>query len=165
MTPTARPWQAEPITATAYSRQEIIENRYLRSRSGHAQRNTISAPTYHEGNSKSYRRRIDTLLGYASEEGIVARNESKKDFNLFVDTVIPTNKAMLIIMDNGHLRATWKEDLSRLSLEFIGGRLVHYVVFVPADPYGQPFERSGECSFDEIRAFVKLWELWSMVTT
>ena len=126
-------------------------------------RNVVPVSDYHEENSRSYARRIDTLLGYASEEGIGARDGSKKDFNLFVDTTIPTDKAMLIIMDNGNLRATWKEDRKRLSLEFIGDRQVHYVVFIPAGADDQPLERSGECSFDEIRAFTKLWGLWDIV--
>ena len=128
-------------------------------------RNVVPVSDYHEENSRSYERRIDTLLGYASEEGIGSRDGSNKDFNLFVDTTIPTDKAMLIIMDNGNLRATWKEDRKRLSLEFIGDRLVHYVVFIPAGADDQPLERSGECSFDEIRAFTKLWGLWDMVAS
>ena len=150
MTTTARPAQMDPVTTTAYSRQRILRNRYPRWRIGRPQLNSVPIPGYHEENSKSYRRRIDTLLGYASEEGIDVRDESKRDFDFFVDTVIPTDKAMLIVMDNGNLRATWREDHNRLSLEFVGGRAVHYVVFIPADPNGQPLEDSGERSFDEV---------------
>ncbi|MYC34108.1 MAG: hypothetical protein F4X64_13155 [Chloroflexi bacterium] len=137
----------------------------MRWRNEGASRDAAPVSDYNEENSKGYERRIETFLGYASEEGISARDESKKDFNLFVDTTIPTDKAMLIIMDNGNLRATWREDRSRLSLEFIGHRLVDYVVFIPTGPDGQPFERAGECSFDEIRAFTKLWGLWDLVAS
>ena len=84
---------------------------------------------------------------------------------MFVDTTIPTDKAMLIIMDNGNLRATWREDRTRLSLEFTGDRLVDYVVSIPTGPDGQLFERAGECSFDEMRAFTKLWGLWDLVAS
>ena len=116
-------------------------------------------------NSKRYEQRIETLLGYASEEDIVASNASIRDFNLFVDAIIPTDKAMLAIMDNGHLRATWRKHRTRLSLEFIGDRKVHYVALIGVDSSGKPREDSGECSFDEIRVRTKAWELWGMVTS
>ena len=165
MTTTARSRQMGPLTSTTNILRGSFNTKYLRWRHERAPRNVVPVSDYHEENSKSYERRIATLLGYASEEGIGARDESKKDFDLFVDTAIPTDKAMLIIMDNGNLRATWREDRSRLSLEFIGNRLVHYVVFIPEDPSGQPLERAGQCSFDEIRAFTKLWGLWDMVAS
>ena len=165
MTTTMRPRQMSPVTSTAYSREGIRRSRYSQRRFEHTQRSAVPIPDYHEENSKSYGRRIDTLLGYASEEGIDARDESKNDFKFFVDTVIPTDKAMLIVMDNGNLRATWRGDQNRLSLEFVGDHAVHYVVLIPASPNGQPLERSGECSFDEIRSLVKYWGLWIMVAS
>ena len=165
MTTTGRSRQMGALTSTANSLRGSFNTKHLRWRHERASRNVVPVFDYHEENSKSYERRIETLLGYASEEGIVARDETRTDLNLFVDTTIPTSKAMLIIMDNGNLRATWREDRSRLSLEFIGERLVHYVVFIPEDPSGQPFERSGKCSFDDIRAFTKLWGLWDMVAS
>ena len=165
MTTTVRSRQTRPLTPTANSVLKNSNTRPLRRRHKLASLNAALVSDYHEGNSRSYERRIETLLGHASEEGIGAHDESRKDFNLFVDTVIPTAKAMLIIMDNGNLRATWREDRSRLSLEFIGNRRVHYVVFIPAGPGGQPFEDSGECSFDELRVFAKHWGLWNMVAS
>ena len=123
-------------------------------------------PNYNEKNSGSYEPRISTLLSYASEEGIRASDESIRDFNFFVDTVVPTSKALLIIMDNGNLRATWKaEGRKRLSLEFVGNRTVDYVVFIPEDVRGQPFERVGMGSFDEMRQHIKRWGLWNMVAS
>ena len=135
MNTTARPQQMDPVTPTAYSWQGIRRNRYLRLRNERTQRNAVPISDYHERNSKSYGRRIETLFGYASEEGIVAHDESVKDFTFFVDAVIPTEKAMLAITDDGHLRGTWRKQHSRLSLEFIGGRTVHYVVLIVTDPH------------------------------
>ena len=163
MTITARPRQTDPVTSTAYSRQGILRTRYSRWRNEHTQRSAVPIPDYHERNSRSYVRRIETLFGYASEEGIVARDESVKDFNFFVDAVIPTDKAMLAMTDDGHLRATWRERHSRLSLEFIGGRIVHYVVLIVTDSTEKMCEDSGKCSFDEMLTYVKDWELWDMV--
>ena len=165
MTTTARSRQMEPLTSTTNRPPRSFNTKYLIRRHERVPRNEAPASDYHEEHSRSYARRINTLLGYASEEGIGARDGSMKDFNLFVDTTILTDKAMLIIMDNGDLRATWKEDRKRLSLEFIGDRQVHYVVFIPGGADDQPLERSGECSFDEIRAFTKLWGLWGMVAS
>ena len=126
MTLTARPKQMDPVTSSAYPRQGILRSGYSR----HTPRNAVPIPDYDERNSRSYWRRIETLFGHASEEGIVARDESVKDFNFFVDAIVPTGKAMLAITDNGHLRATWRKQHSRLSLEFIGGRMIHYVVLI-----------------------------------
>ena len=165
MTNTARPQQMGPMTSTAYSCQGIRRNGYSRWRNERTQRNSVPIPDYHERNSRSYGRRIETLFGYASEEGIVARDESVKDFNFFVDAVIPTDKAMLAITDDGHLRATWRKQPSRLSLEFIGGRTVHYVVLIVTDSTENMYEDSGKYSFDEILAHIKDWELWDMVAS
>ena len=165
MTNTARPPQMAPVTSTAYSRQWIRRNRHSRWRNERTQRNAVPIPDYHERNSRSYGRRIETLFGYASEEGFVARDESVKDFGFFVDAVIPTEKAMLAIMDDGYLRATWRKQPSRLSLEFIGGRTVHYVVLIVTDSTEKMYEDSGKCSFDEILAHIKDWELWDMVAS
>ena len=163
MTGTARSPQMDPVTSTAYSRQGTLRNRYSRWRNERTQRNAVPIPDYNERNSRSYGRRIETLFGYASEEGIIARDESVKDFSFFVDAVIPTDKAMLAITDDGHLRATWRKQHSRLSLEFIGGRIVHYVVLTVTDSTEKMCEDSGKCSFDEILAHIKDWELWDMV--
>ena len=165
MTITARPQQMDPVTSTAYSWQGIRRNRYSRLRNERTQRNDVPISDYHERNSRSYGRRIETLFGYASEEGIVARDESVKDFNFFVDAVIPTDKAMLAITDDGHLRATWRKQHSRLSLEFVGGRTVHYVVRIVTDSTEKMCEDSGKCSFDEILAHTKDWALWDMVAS
>lgn len=156
MTTTAYSRKTKPLTSTVGGSRLKYEPTLRRVAPG---------SRYHEKNSRGYRERIDTLLGHASEEGIVARDESRTDFNLFVDTTIPTSKAMLVILDNGNLRATWRECRSRLSLEFTGDRLVRYVVFMPEDANGQPFERADECSFNEIRTFTKRWGLWDMVAS
>ena len=158
MTITARPRRTDPVTSTA-------RNRYLRLQNERTLRNAVPISDYHERNSRSYTRRIETLFGYASEEGIVARDESVKDFNFFVDAVIPTDKAMLAITDDGHLRATWRKQHGRLSLEFIGGRTVHYVVLIVTDSTEELCEDSGKGSFDEILAHTKDWELWDMVAS
>lgn len=163
MTITARPQQMDPVTSTAYSWQGILRNRYSRLRNKNTLRNAVPISDYHEGNSRSYRWRIEALLGYSSEEGIVARDESVKDYSFFVDAVIPTDKAMLAITDDGHVRATWRKQHSRLSLEFIGGRRIHYVVLIVTDSTEEKREDSGICSFDEILAHTKDWELWDMV--
>ena len=158
MTTTARLQQMGPVTSTAYT-----WHRLSRLRNERAECNAVPIPDYNEGNSRSYERRIETLFGYASEEGISARDESVRDFKFFVDAVVPTDKALLAITDDGHLRATWRKQHSRLSLEFIGNRTVHYVVLIVPDSTEKKREDSGICSFDEILAHTKNWKLWDMV--
>ena len=127
--------------------------------------NTTPKSDILELRSPRYRKRVETLMGYASEEGITVNNPSVKDFEQFVDVVISTSKAMLVVMDNGNVRAIWKNSHSRLGVEFRGGGRVHYVVSMQMPLEGKLYEDSGECSFDEIRASVDRWGLWTMVAS
>lgn len=128
---------------------------------------TISSPYKFKGyepHSNYYINRIETLMGYASEEGIVVNNVSVKSFHDFINTVIPTHKAMLAIMDNGNLRAIWKGPSSRLALEFMGNRRVHCVVSKQMNLSDKIFEESGEYSFNELQTLVDEWGLRTMVS-
>lgn len=114
---------------------------------------------------EKYKERIDTLIGYAEEDEIVVSDDSLNDFNAFVSDVIPTDKAMLALTDDGNFRAHWKSGQSRLALEFVGKNKVHFVVFDKHYDKGRTLHSSGESSFDEIKTHVERWGLWSMVAS
>ena len=114
---------------------------------------------------EKYKERIDTLIGYASEEGIEVSDDSLDDFYFFVGDVVPTNNAMLVITDDGNFRATWKKNGKRLALQFMGDHTVNFVVLDKRHHGGKPLESAGKCSFQEIKAAIERWGFRSIMTS
>ena len=115
--------------------------------------------------SDVYDKRIETLRGFAADEEITVNETSVRDFRYFVDSVVPTQNAQLVVMDNGNLRAVWKnDDGSHLGLQFLGAHLVQYVVFRRGGPEGKVYRLAGESSFDEMRKSIEVWGLSSLMS-
>lgn len=166
MTTTLRPQLVDPALPATRRLRKFPINEHVRQGGGRARQQCV-APIrdYSEKNSRGYEPRVSTLLGHASEENIAVSDMSIKDFNFFVDAIAPSDKAMLAITDDGHIRGTWREQRNRLSLEFMGNRVVHYVVFIQGNSDKVICEDSGTCSLDEMVARTKDWELWDMVVS
>ena len=112
-----------------------------------------------------YEQRIDTLRGFAADEEITVNETSVEDFRYFVSSVVPTQNAQLVVMDNGNLRAVWKnQEGSHIGLQFLGGHLVQYVVFRRGGPEGKVYRLVGESSFDEMRKLIEDWGLSSLMS-
>ena len=78
----------------------------------------------------AYKLRIEALRGEAAPDGFSVNAASEEDFWSFVESISFAQKAGLVLLDNGNLRAVWKgEDGSHLGLQFLGNRLVEYVIF------------------------------------
>ncbi len=77
-----------------------------------------------------YRNRIEVLRSDAQPDGFAMNEASEADFWSFIESISSAQKAGLVLLDNGNLRAVWKgEDGSHLGLQFLGNRLVEYVIF------------------------------------
>ena len=117
------------------------------------------------GASSRYGKRVETLRGLAADEEITVNETSVEDFRYFVNSVVPTQNAQLVVMDNGNLRAVWKnQEGSHLGLQFLGGQLVQYVVFRRGGPEGKVYRLVGESSLDEMRKSVEDWGLSSLMS-
>ena len=116
------------------------------------------------GVSHVYDKRIETLRGYAAEEGISVNETSVEAFRQFVEVVVHSTKALLIVMDNGNLRAVWKEDGSHLGLQFLGGQQVQYVVFKQIGLGREVNRLSGRHSFAGMVELVKESGLWPLMS-
>ena len=78
----------------------------------------------------TYRRRLAYLRDEAAKEGYELNPASEADFRQFVGSAPNMRKANLVLMGNGNLRAIWKDNQStRIGLQFLGGKLVQYVIF------------------------------------
>ena len=71
-----------------------------------------------------YKRRLDDLSVFASEDDECAslREDSRKDFLTFVESVPEVGKAALFLLDEGNLVAQWEnaEVNIRIEIEFLG---------------------------------------------
>ena len=77
-----------------------------------------------------YRNRIEVLRSDAQLDGFAMNEASEEDFWSFIESISFAQKAGLVLLDNGNLRAVWKgENGNHLGLQFLGNRLVEYVIF------------------------------------
>ena len=78
----------------------------------------------------AYKRRLADLQNEAMEDGYNLNLASEVDFRQFVGSSPDMRKANLVLMDNGNLRAIWKDNQgTRIGLQFLGGRMAQYVIF------------------------------------
>ena len=89
----------------------------------------------------SYELRILFLKGEAEHDGYSLNHESETDFRQFISSAPEKRKGNLVLMDNGNLRAIWKDKQgTQLGLQFLGGGMVQYVIFKQREQ-GQPARR------------------------
>ena len=74
--------------------------------------------------------RLKFLQAEAVHDGHGMNPASEVDFRNFVRSDPDIRKCNLVLMDNGNLRATWKDERgTRLGLQFLGGGMVQFVLF------------------------------------
>ena len=113
---------------------------------------------------KAYRDRIEELRGYGEDEGVTVNEASEKDFWAFVKSLSASRKGSLVLMDNGNLRALWKgEQESHLGLQFLGDRMVEYVIFKRRKRARKVSRVAGADNFDGIKRQIDSFELYSML--
>ena len=79
---------------------------------------------------KDYSRRIEVLHSDAEDDGFVLNEASERDFWQYVRAAPFAQKAGLVLVDNGNLRAVWKDDDENLlGIQFLGNQGVEYVIF------------------------------------
>lgn len=79
---------------------------------------------------QAYRPRIKALCVDAAEDGYSLRSESERGFWKFVTATPNLRRGSVVLMDNGNLRAVWKDEQDgHLGLQFLGEGMVQYVIF------------------------------------
>ena len=112
----------------------------------------------------SYRSRLKLLQDEAAHDGYVLNLASGIDFEQFVGAAPNIRRGNLVLMDNGNLRAIWKDAQgTRLGLQFLGGRMVQYVVFKRRRKE-QPVSRvAGRDSLEGLERQIDAFELHSLL--
>ncbi len=115
-----------------------------------AQRNFVS----------SYRSRIEYLRSEATHDGYPLNKDSEADFWQFVRLASSIRRAGLVLMDNGNLRAVWKDSQgSRIGLQFLGDGMAQYVMFGRNGSERQRSRVSGRASLGAVLRQIEVFDL------
>ena len=113
-----------------------------------------------------YKTRIMELRGFAEDdEDIEAVNESSiSDFWSFMENNSYSRRAGLVLLDNGDLRAVWRENGgNNVGMEFQGNGTILYVMFKHY-PDGRKTDRdAGITTFDGVAKKLREMDLLSFV--
>ena len=114
---------------------------------------------------QAYRNRIEELREYGEDEGVAINQASERDFWSFVKSLpVASRKGSLVLMDNGNLRALWKgKQESHLGLQFLGDRMVEYVIFKRRKRARKISRVAGADTFDGIRRQIESFELSALL--
>ena len=112
----------------------------------------------------AYMPRLKYLQDEAVHDGHELNLASEIDFQNFVQSDPDIRRGNLVLMDNGNLRATWKDEHgTRLSLQFLGGGMVQFVLF-KRRRQGQLVSRvSGRDSLGGLKWQIVAFELNSLL--
>lgn len=113
---------------------------------------------------QEYNARIDVLCAFAEQEDYSLKAASKHDFMHFIRSEPFIRKSNLVLMDNGNLRALWKNDKGdQVGLQFLGGRKVQYVIFKRRTADGEFSRVAGRDTFEGVKRQIFALELPSLI--
>ncbi len=112
----------------------------------------------------SYKLRIEYLQNEAAHDNYVLNEDSKTDFWQFIRYHSGIRKGDLVLMDNGNLRAVWKNGQdSHLGLQFLGDGMVQYVIFRRRSSDRQISRVAGRDSLEGVLRQIKTFDLGERV--
>ncbi len=110
--------------------------------------------------------RIEALRGDAMLDGFNVNGASERDFWSFFKSVPFAGKADLVLLDNGNLRAIWSgEDSSHLGLQFLGDRMVQYVIFRRRERSSDISRVAGRDTFEGVKKQLQTFKLDAFLKT
>ncbi len=106
---------------------------------------------------REYSARLEALRVHAWTDGAPFDAASEQDFLEFVSAQGPeTKKASLTLLDDGTLRATWRNDDWRVGLRFCGDRTIDFVLLDRTNP---PTGKAGTVSLKLFDIEHDSWDL------
>ncbi|MYC13202.1 MAG: hypothetical protein F4Y39_05700 [Gemmatimonadetes bacterium] len=111
-----------------------------------------------------YRNRIEVLRSDAQRDGFAMNEVSEADFWSFIESISFAQKAGVVFLDNGNLRAVWKdENGSHLGLQFLGNRLVEYVIFKRRQATKDILRVAGQDTIEGIKKKIRAFDLTALM--
>ena len=115
---------------------------------------------------KDYSLRIELLRSDAEDDGFVLNESSEKDFWQYIRSAPFAQKAGLVLVDNGNLRAVWKgDDESHLGIQFLGNQWVEYVIFKRRPSTSDVARVAGRDTLDGVKRQIDAFDLTSLMGT
>ena len=115
---------------------------------------------------QSYDVRIEALRNDAEAEGFAVNPASEMDFWSFFDSAPLAQKASVVLMDSGNLRAVWKApDGSHLGIQFLGNSQAEYVIFKRRAASQNVSRVAGIDTLDGIKKQICSFDLASLLKT
>jgi len=113
---------------------------------------------------QAYLARICDLRYMAMGDGYSLNLFSEVDFLEFVKSQPRLIKGNLVLMDNGNLRAIWKDGQgTHLGMQFLGKGMVQYVIFKQRDPAQLISRVAGRDTFEGVRRQIESFELYHLL--
>ena len=117
-----------------------------------------------DATSHAYRSRIRTLCADAADEGYSVRSASERGFWNFVSGMPHLRKGDVVLMDNGNLRAVWKDEKgTHLGLQFLGEGVVQYVIFKRRNRSRQISRVTGRDTLEGFKFQIDAYQLHSLL--
>lgn len=114
---------------------------------------------------RKYKDRIETLRRLGKEDGYDLNRESGQDFWNFVDSIPLIRKGELCLIDNGNLRAVWKDEQgAHIGLQFQGNGRIQYVIFSRKPSTGDVWRGCGRCDFEVAKHLIQTFALWQLIS-
>ena len=112
----------------------------------------------------AYSSRIAYLRDEATHDGYDLNKSSEGDFRHFVRSRPYMRKGDLVLMDNGNLRAIWKDEKGgRIGLQFLGNNMGQYVIFRQRQTNRKISRVAGRDSLDGIVRQINAFQLHSLL--
>lgn len=112
-----------------------------------------------------YSSRIAYLRDEATHDGYGLNDDSERDFKQFVRSRPSLRKGDLVLLDNGNLRAIWKDEQGgRLGVQFLGSNMVQYVIFSCRRPNRAVSRVAGRDSLEGIVRQIDAFQLHSLLS-
>lgn len=111
-----------------------------------------------------YSSRIAYLRDEATHDGYGLNEDSERDFKQFVQSRPSIRKGDLVLLDNGNLRAVWRDEQGgRLGVQFLGSDMVQYVIFSRRQR-NRPVSRvAGRDSLEGVARQIDVFDLHSLL--
>ena len=112
----------------------------------------------------AYRARMKFLQDEAAHDGHVLNHASGIDFERFVRSAPDIRRGDLVLMDNGNLRAIWRDGQgTHLGLQFLGGGMLQYVIFKKRAKEQSISRATGRDSLEGLERQFDAFELHSLL--
>lgn len=114
-----------------------------------------SEPTTH-----AYHHRIEILRSDAEVEGFAVNDASEENFWSFIGSIPSARKGELVLMENGNLRAVWKDkNGDHLGVQFLGEQMAEYVIFKQRPLAGSVSRVAGIDTLDGVITQLQAFDL------